>query len=401
VHESEYPRSTVAALSVLVFVSFGVQLYAMSVLLSENAAGGIFSISLLSAAFGGSVVIAGLLAPSVGRWADHHSVRGLMGVGGALAFGAMLIFSFSSHALVVLAAFWFLLGPAQAMTLYEPAFVAVGLWVGPDHRNRAIALLAVIGGLAGPVFIPVTGFAVDRFGWRPTAAGLGIAIVVTALVVTIGFYPSHTPAPRVVRPPKVRWRRFFVDRRLGLFTLSVVLLFASMNTMLFHRVAAFEEQGFSLASIAALAGLSSLLTFPGRYLAPRLAERFRASSVLTASAVGLALSMVLAVVGSPAVVMAAHFVFFGIFFGFTLPLRPVVMNEWYSGGEFGAVMGKQWSAAAVAGGLAPWLIGVVRDEVGSYAWPLLVLTIAVAAAAVFNELSVSRFALVEPSDTQI
>ena len=387
-----YPRKTVAALSTLVFVSFGVQLYAMSVLLSEKAAGGVFSISLLSAAFGGSVVIAGLLAPAVGRWADHHSVRGLMALGGLLGFAAMVIFAVSSSEIVVLAAFWLLLGPAQAMTLYEPAFVAVGLWVGSPFRNRAIALLTVIGGLAGPVFIPLTGLSVEAFGWRETAAGLGVILAVTALVATVVFYPAHTPAPRVERPPKVRWRRFVVDRRLGLFSMTVVLLFASMNTMLFHRVAVFEDQGFSLGLVSALAGLSSLFTFPGRWFAPRLAERFPASKVLSASLVGLLAAMILAVVGTPAVVMVSHFAFFGIFSGFTLPLRAVVMNEWYSGEEFGALMGKQWSAAAIAGGLTPWLIGAARDDLGSYVLPLVMLTIAVAVAGVFNELAVSRWA---------
>lgn len=390
--ESKYPRPTVVALATLVFVSFGVQLYAMSVLLSEKAAGGVFSISLLSAAFGGSVVIAGLLAPAVGRWADHNSVRGLMGFGGVLGFAAMMVFAVSSNEVVVVAAFWLLLGPAQAMTLYEPAFVAVGLWVGSRFRNRAIALVTVIGGLAGPVFIPLTGLSVEAFGWRQTAAALGVTLAATALVATVVFYPAHTPAPRVERPPRVRWRRFFVDRRLGLFSVTVVLLFASMNTMLFHRVAAFEEHGFSLALVSALAGLSSLFTFPGRWFAPRLAERFQASRILTVSLIGLVGAMVLAIVGTPTVVMVSHFVFFGVFFGFTLPLRPVVMNEWYSGEEFGAVMGKQWSAAAVAGGLTPWLIGAARDNLGSYLWPLVALTVGVALAAVFNELSVSRWA---------
>jgi len=364
----------------------------MSVLLSDEAAGGDFSISLLSGAFGGSIVIAGLVAPAVGRWADHHSVRGLMAVGGLLAFAAMAIFAATSNELVVLAAFWLLLGPAQAMTLYEPAFVAVGLWVGSHYRNRAIALLTVVGGLAGPVFIPLTGFSIEAFGWRPTAAGLGAAVAVTALVVTIGFYPAHTPAPATESLPKVRWRRFRVDRRLGFFTVTIVLLFASMNTMLFHRVAVFEEQGFDLVLVAALAGLSSLFTFPGRYIAPRIADRIAPSSVLTISLLGLVGAMILAIIGSPEVVMIAHFVFFGIFFGFTLPLRPVIMNAWYSGADFGAVMGKQWSAAAITGGIAPWLIGVGRDELGSYLWPLVVLTAGVGIAAVFNELAVSKFA---------
>jgi len=48
-------------------------------------------------------------------------------------------------------------------------------------------------------------------------------------------------------------------------------------------------------------------------------------------------------------------------------------------------MGKQWAVAAVVGGITPWLVGVARDALGSYTWPLIVLTGLVATAALFNE----------------
>jgi cyanate permease len=102
--------------------------------------------------------------------------------------------------------------------------------------------------------------------------------------------------------------------------------------------------------------------------------------------------MVLAIIGSPAGVMVGHFLFFGIFFGFTLPLRAVIMNDWYAGHDYGSVMGKQWAMAAIAGGLAPWMVGAARDATGSYAVPLAALTIAVALAGIANAISASHHA---------
>lgn len=381
-----YPRIAVVALATFVFVAFGVQLYAMSVLLTEEAAGGDFSIALLSAGYGGAGVIAGLLAPRVGRWADHHSVRGLMAFGAVLAFAGLVALSVATEPWMMLVAFWALIGPAQAMTLYEPAYVAVSLWVGQNYRNRAFALLTLIGGIAGPIFLPLTGFAVEAYGWRATVLGLGGAILVTGLVVTAFFYPKVKPAGDLgVAVPRVSFVRFVADKRLGLITLSVVLMFASMGTMLFHRVAVFEEQGFDVALIALLAGISGLLTFPGRYVAPLIAHRIKATTVFNLSIVGLVASMSLAIVGTPEMVMVAHFVFFGLFFGFSLPMRAVIMNDWYSGPDFGSLMGKQWSIAAVVGGVAPWLVGAARDALGSYTVPLIVLTVTVVLAGLFNE----------------
>jgi len=391
VPDSPYPRPAVAALAAFVFVAFGVQLYSMSVLLTEEAAGGVFSIAVLSTAFGGSVVIAGLLAPRVGRWADDHSIRELMVVGSALGAAAMLIMAWTDSSWVVVAAFWLLLGPAQAMTLYEPAFVAVGLWVGDYHRNKAIALLILIGGFAGPFFLPITGFSVEELGWRPTAVWLGALLLATGLIVSLLMLPKGKPITQRTAPlPKVRWSRFLHDRRLTFVTISVVLLFASMNSMLFHRVAVFEEHGFEIGYVALLAGVSGLFTFPGRFFAPRMSSHLKPTTLFTLSSVGLVGSMLLAIVGTPAWVMVGHFVFYGIFFGFTLPLRAVIMNDWYAGHDYGSVMGKQWAVAAIAGGLAPWMVGAARDATGSYTWPLVAITVAVALAAVANALSAAH-----------
>ncbi len=374
-----------------VFVAFGVELYAMSVLLTEEAAGGEFSIALLSAAFGGAGVIAGLMAPRVGRWVDHHSVRGLMAVGAVLAFVGMVMISLATAEWMILVAFWFLIGPAQAMTLYEPSFVALSLWVGADYRNRAISLLVLIGGVAGPVFLPLTGFAVSAFGWRPTAVGLGVSVLAAGLIATAFFYPKVKPSGDLgVVVPKVAWSRFWRDRRLGYISISVILIFASMNTMLFHRVAVFEEQGFDVAFVAVLAGFSGLLTFPGRYFAPRISDYIKPTTVYNWSLLGIIGSMILAIIGSPQIVMIAHFVFFGLFFGFSLPLRAVIMNDWYSGPDFGSVMGKQWGVAAIVAGFTPFVIGAARDGFGSYTLPLVGLTLAVGASALFNALAARR-----------
>jgi cyanate permease len=60
------------------------------------------------------------------------------------------------------------------------------------------------------------------------------------------------------------------------------------------------------------------------------------------------------------------------------------MNGWYAGEDYGAIMGKQWAVAAVVGGITPWLVGAVRDALGSCTVPLIVLTLMVAIAAGFN-----------------
>jgi len=377
-------------MSTFVMVAFGVSLYAMSVLLTEKAAGSEFSITVLSAGFGGSAVVAGLLAPKVGRHADDHSVRGLTLFGALLGGAAMALFAVAQSPWQVLGAFWLFLGPAAAMTLYEPAYVAVGQWANHGDRNKAIGLLSLVAGLAGPIFVPMTGFLLDAFDWRSTAAFLGILYLVTG-VVSAAIYPRYKPRDhREHSLARVPWMRFLYDRRLLYLTVAVVLTFAAMNSVIFHRVAVFEDQGFAVSTIAVLAGISGLLTFPGRYLMPLAAQHVPATTLFTAACAGLVVSMVFAIIGSPAVAMVAFFVVFGVFFGVLLPTRAVIMNGWYAGEDYGAVMGKQWAVAAVVGGIAPWLVGTTRDALGGYTWPLIALTLMIAVAAAFNVAAANR-----------
>jgi MFS family permease len=63
------------------------------VLVTEPAAGGEFSRGLLSAAYGGAVLTGGLAAIPVGRLADRHGVRVLIGAGALVGAAGLVAFS--------------------------------------------------------------------------------------------------------------------------------------------------------------------------------------------------------------------------------------------------------------------------------------------------------------------
>src|SRR3954465_1940948 len=83
----------IAALCLVVSVSYGALYYGFAVLITEPAAGGEFSRGLLSAASGGSVLTSGVAAVAVGRGADRFGVRWLMAGGALLGAAGLLAFS--------------------------------------------------------------------------------------------------------------------------------------------------------------------------------------------------------------------------------------------------------------------------------------------------------------------
>ncbi len=352
-----------------VAVSFGSLFYAYSVLITDEAAGGRFSTSVLSTAYAGFILVGGLLAFFVGRVADRRGVRRLVAIGSLFGGAGLVAISVASTAWQVVAASWLLLGPAGAMTFYEPAFVAVDQWFESKSRGAALALLTVVGGLAGPIFLPLTGALVESTGWRPTARVLALVLVVTGLAAAT-VLPRHVGDQTEPRP-RPKFRDLAAQRHFVLFTIAIVLSFGGFQAVFFHRIAVFEDAGFSVGLVAAWAGVAGILSFPGRFGAPLARGRFGGLWLYGVLALALGGAVVVMVIADRTWLMGTHFVIFGLAFGGLLPLRAVVMGRWYSGGAYGSIMGAQWSLAAAAGAAGPWLVGLGRDAVGGYDGPML------------------------------
>jgi predicted MFS family arabinose efflux permease len=366
--ESPDPRpwrwSSILTLSGGVAVAFGSMFYAVSVLLTDEAAGGRFSTTALSLGYGGLVLVGGGLSYWIGKQADRRGVRPLILLGFALGTAGLIAFGRATEPWHVVAASWLLLGPAGGLTFYEPAFVAVDQWFGARYRARALAVLTVIGGLAGPIFLPGTEALVDAFGWRETTLVLAGAMALAGLAAAV-LLPRTRPAIDAEGAVAEQSRHLRGDRRFVLFTLAMAMSFGAFQTVFFHRIAAFEEVGFAVASVTAWAALSSLLSFPGRYVGPYLAQRM-GGIPLYAATVAIAGVAVLFMLGNASWMMPTHFGVFGLAFGALLPIRAVVMAGWYSGPAYGRIMGAQWSLAAVSGAAFPALAGIIRDAAGTY-----------------------------------
>lgn len=367
----------VLPLSATVMVGFGVILYGFSIYVTDQAAGGEFTKTVLSLAYGGSVFAGGLLALPVGRHADKHGVRHIVGVGAFLGSLGLALFSISQEPWQVVTAWWLLIGPAQAMIYYEPAYVAINQWCHARDRARALGTVTLIGGLAGIVFIPLTERVVSLLGWRPAVLVLALTLLTiggaTALFALPGRGQNLSEAAASPEPgisiSSVVWGRRFL-----LYTLALTIIFLATQGILAHRVARFEESGFSLATVALWAGIASAMSLPGRWLAPIFAARYGATRVQAGITLIVALGVLLMVDGTRWWQMIGHFSLFGLAFGALFQLRAMVMTDWYSGPVYGRIMGAQWTAAVLIGASGPALVGVLRDITGDYQAPIVALT---------------------------
>ena len=367
---------SILPLSLTVMAAFGILFYGFSVYLTDEAAGSEFSTTALSLAYSGAVLSGGLLAMPVGRYADRHGIRLILGLGSVLGLLGLAAFSAAQESWQVVAAWWLLIGPAGAMTFYEPAFVAIDQWCTPQQRPRALATLTVIGGLAGVIFIPGTERLVAAIGWRGATLVFGLILFVIGGGTSLFAIPaavSNVGPGRVSLSRRGWFRDLLRDRRFRLYTMAMMLSFFAAQGILSHRIARFSEVGFAVAAVALWAAVASALSLPGRWVAPLAATRWKPTTVQAVTTAMIAAATVLMVGADSSWQMIGHFILFGMGFGALLPLRAMTMADWYSGPDYGRIMGVQWTAVGVAGAAGPVLVGVLRDETGGYELPTAVL----------------------------
>lgn len=378
-------RRIVFGFASIVVVAFGSILYGFSVYVTDGAAGADFSTTVLSLGLTGAGVAAALLARPLGRFMDRHGARGVTVAGAAVACAGMIGFSLSQEPWHVLASWWLLIGPATAAIYYEPSMIGIAGWISPVNHAKAYGALSFLGGFAGAIFVPLTERLVSAFGWRTTVQVLGLLILVTGVVAGFAAIPSgrgrYASAPS---PTTAKMRDLVADRRFVYFTLALMLGFLSIQGLLAHRVDRFSEAGFPIAVVAVWAGIASIISLPGRYMAPILVNRFRATRITALVFVLLAVSILIAVPGTSDVSMVGHFVVFGIAFGAITPLRAMVMTKWYAGDRYGQISGTQLAVMSIVAAFGATIVGVARDIIGEYG-PIFVGTaIAVGAAALLT-----------------
>ena len=357
-------------------------------LLTDEAAGAVFSTTTLSVAYGGSVLVGGGSTFWIGRYADRNGIRTIVLVGAIVGGLGLWGFGISEQPWQVIAVSWFVIGPGSALLFYEPAYIAVNQWFPAHDRARAISILTVFGGLAGPVFIPLTSWLVDDYGWRTTSKVLAVIVMVVGVVVSQVLLPTHTGhVEQRQRSVRDTLRRLAGDRRFVLFTVATFLMFGALQAVFFHRIAVFEEAGFSVRTVAAWAALAGVLSFPGRWGASFLARRLGGVRVNATVLVAQAVAVVLMVNAASTWQLGGHFILFGLLLGMLLPLRAVIMSDWYSGPEIGSIMGAQWSVVAIAGAGGAVTIGALRDALDGYDIPMAAIAVTFVLAAVATVVS--------------
>jgi MFS family permease len=302
----------------------------------------------------------------VGRRIDHHGPRAVMTAGSVLASIAVVAVALAPSLGWFVAA-WIVVGLAQSMVLYAPAFTAITRWYGPA-RTRALLVLTLVAGLASTIFAPLTAALVQHEGWRQTYLLLATLLALTTI-------PAHALGLRAPWPPVETarharsggWRTIAHSRAFLALTCATALGAFAMFAATIHLVPMLGWRGLAPAAAAWALGLSGAGQLLGRIaygpLAARTTPPVRASALLGTSALTIA---VVGLLDGPYVALVAAAVALGVARGaFTLLQSTAISDRWGSS-SYGVLFGILNAPTTLAKALAPWAAAALTSATGSY-----------------------------------
>jgi MFS family permease len=382
----------VGGLSVTELVSWGVLIYAFSVLVVPMHAQLGWSPAVLNGAYTTALALYGAVAIPVGRWLQRHGSRGLMTAGSVLAVAALLGWS-QARSLPELYACFVIAGPAMAATLYEPAFAVTAAWF-TRRRPQAVLVVTIAGGLSSAVFIPAIGALVTGLGWRHALIALAVIVAVVTVPIhavllrrrpaDLGLHPDgdnpspaspsspgqatpaqETPAstPRagkaVLRRASFRW-----------ITASMVTSTASRFAVVVILVAYLTGRGYPLAQATLAAGGLGLFQVIGRigstWLRPRVPEHRTAIVLFTVQGLALPAPLLTGGHGTAATVSVIVLVVgYGLGSGLASLLRGTLIADYYGPGVYAGVNGVVSAFVVAAQAAGPLLAGLAVTAFGT------------------------------------
>lgn len=401
-------RRLVGVLALTETVSFGVLLYAFSVLLlpMEREFGA--SRGALSAALAAAAVARAIAAPIVGGWVDRRGVRWLMTTGSFAGAGLVWAWSEVSSVTELLVVF-IGIGVVGAMVFYEPAFAAIARLLDGRAQARATLAVTVAAGFASTIFFPTTALLEQGLGWRGALKVLAVVLLVLTAIPNLLLLrdrggriessaerPStgeHGPPPRIA---PVDLRGALASREFRL--LALVLIGGGLPIAMYaaHLPALLEERGESALLASSIAGTLGVLSVTGRIALTALLRHATLPRLLVGVFLLQGAGTLVLLLGGPGRGAIIGFVLlFGIGYGTLSIATPLLVSQRFGRRSFGSITGSLEGLTGTLGAAAPLAAGLLRDAAGDYR-PVMLLTLLGSAVAV----AASRSLETSPSGPQ-
>jgi MFS family permease len=359
----------VLVLGVTQILAWGMIFYTPVLIVPLIAAERSWTMAFTMAGFSVCLLVAGLVAPFVGRSIDRFGGHVVMTAGSLIgALGLALLARVDSPAGYF--AVWVVLGAALSASLYDAAFGTLGRIFGAAAR-RPITALTLAGGFASTAGWPATHFLVEAVGWRGTYMIYAAVLALVAAPLHAFLLPrsrAEVDVPKAgdAKPPAK------VLPSKGLPFVLVASAFAAYafvpSGLSAHLLAIFARSGIDAGTVVWIGALfgpaqvgARLIEFSfGKDLHPLWVVRFALGTLLCAF-------VMLAVLGVSVPVAAAFALMFGGANGLVTITRGAVPLALFGASGYGLLMGRLAAPFLLVQAAAPLVMAFVVDRASDFA----------------------------------
>jgi len=339
-----------------------------------------------SFAFSLALLGEGLLAFWVGRWIDAGHERWVM-TGGSIVVGVGLLAHSHINSLTEFYLVWIWLGLGLSATLYTPAFAVVTRRFPNDFR-RAIIMMTFLGGLASTVFIPLSSWLIDSWGWRHALVVLGlmqlsVCVPLHALLLR-GARPAPSQGATQTGVAPVSVRVFLKQSSFWLLSLFMILMMMVTSALPVHLVNLLRESGLPPVWVLAIPASIGVIQVIGRWLLFMFEKHLDVHLANRWIPMLIPLGLCVLVFGGITTLPALGFVLlFGLGNGLITIVKGTAFAQYVSREHVGQLNGLLGVPIALARACAPWALGLMWSPEGGYAvglrWVLLCSLLSVVA----------------------
>ncbi len=359
--------------------------------------------STAAAAFSFYIIVHGTVGPFVGKLADRFGtgkvfLLGSLFLGGGLAACSLI----QSH--------W-------QLYLFYGLFTAIGVgatgWI-PSIRivqqwfkgrlGLPIGIISAGVGIGILLYVPAIQHLITLIGWRKAYLVMAFCIPLVTISAAVVFLKRPPPigSPPAGISGTVEKDSLIVDEEWSARTwtvreaattkqfwyLCLLMFFANfaVQSVLAHQVAFFVDQGLSIRFAAYLVGMIGVISIAAKIIWATLSDRIGREATYTAG-MGCSVCGILFLIlyaHSPSPYLPYFYALsFGVGYAATASLPPLIIADFFSGKNFGTILGTFWipNGLGAAGGV--WCAGLLFDQNKSYV-PVFVIMIACILFACFT-----------------
>jgi len=333
-----------------------------------------------------AMMLAGaLVSPILGTLIDRIGVRWMI-IGGTVIVGLVVMgMSLQDGSL------WQFYGSFALLGITGTTAIGYSKVIGAlfnKHRGKALAVFGVESSIAGAAAPLIIQYLIDSFGWRGMFVGLGLIILAVVPVLLLwleepeatvaGAGPDASPEAL----PGLTAREVLRTRQFWLISIASLLAIGPAFGMMPHFVPYFTARGFDAGlAVTMISGMTIAMavgTVVGGWAVDVGRSAKIAAPFSAITTVALALFMVVSsdFGGVPLLVFAMALL--GFAGGAKRPMGTYFHLRFFGLRSFGAITGLQSPFLAVSMAVAPLLVGLCYDSLGSYEPAFWVMTVSMA-----------------------